>query len=301
LAAAIAACSDAGPTLPATDGQLTTDSASYTANPIGYNSAEVRVVTLLRNNSDGAITLDRCYPTTPYPIFGVGLVSPANKEGAAWSPNWACVGHNNPIVVAAHSTRTDTLILRAPNAADGVTGRPFGAFSGKFQIQIGDYKSNEFEIKLPAEGLIPNVLRDLTPAVQTDSLVIRLKDNGQWYSSRPIRVSIYNPRPDTSFITSCNQDLGVLLEKQNGNDWQTVWGSVVLACLGPSVAIPPGGHFDGTVDLTGGKFGTNIMPRFSTEYVPGIYRMTFPQIVAKGTPIPVEYRRSNSFALVVQH
>jgi hypothetical protein len=294
--------------VPSTDGLLTTDSASYTANPVGYNSAEVRVVTLLRNNSDSPITLERCYPTTPYPIFGVGLVSPANTEGAAWNPNWACVGHDSPIVVAAHSTRTDTLVLRAPNSADGITGRPFGVFSGKFQIQIGDFRSNEFEIKLPSEGLVPNVLRDLTPAIQTDSLLFHLKDNGQWYSAPAIHVSIYNPRPDTTFIVNCNRDLGFTLEKQTGNDWQTVWGSVNAACLGAAIVIPTGGHYEAAVDITGGKSGSNIIPKYSAAYVPGIYRMVFGSMVTSftlsplkvGPAIPVEYRRSNPFAIVVQ-
>jgi hypothetical protein len=301
------ACSDAIPTAP-TDGLLTTDSASYTAIPSGYNSAEVRVVTLLRNSSDAPITLDRCYPTTPYPIFGVGLVSPSNSEGAAWNPNWACVGHDSPIVIAAHSTRTDTLRLRAPNSADGRTGRPFGVFSGRFRIEIGAFRSNEFEIKLPAEGLVPYVTRDLTPAIQTDSLLFHLKDNGQWYSAPALHVSIYNPRPDTTFIVNCNGDLGFALEKQNGSDWQAVWGSVNPACLGPAIVIPPGGHYDAAVDITGGKYKTNIVPQYSTAYVPGVYRMVFANMVTSftsnplkvGPSIPIEFRRSNPFALVVQ-
>lgn len=308
LSAGLAACSDSLPTAP-TNGLLTTDSASYTANPIGYGSAEVRVVTLLRNTSDAPITLDRCYPTTPYPIFGVGLVSPANTEGAAWNPNWACVGHNSPIVIAAHSTRTDTLILRAPNAADGVTGRPFGVFSGKFQIQIGEYKSNEFEIRLPAEGLVPNVLRDLTPAIRTDSLLVRLQDRGQGYSMPAMHVSIYNPRADTSFIVNCGGQTGYWLEKQSGNDWVQVWSSITPACLSGAIVIPPGGHYETTVDFSGGKYGTNIGPRFSLAYVPGVYRIVFAEIVGSftfdqakwGPPVPVEYRRSNPFAIVIQH
>jgi hypothetical protein len=104
----IGACGNGGLTQPS-DARLTTDSASYTAVPIGYSQVVVRVVTRYRNPTSTPIALDRCYPNSPYPIFGVELVAPKNQEGAGYNPDWACVGNDKPILVGPGESRVDTL------------------------------------------------------------------------------------------------------------------------------------------------------------------------------------------------
>jgi hypothetical protein len=305
-AAVLAACSGSSPTEP-NAGLLTTDSSSYTAVAVGNGEARIRVVTLLRNASSSPIELPRCFPTTAYPIYGVELVSPANSEGAAWDPAWACVGHDKPIVIAPQTTRTDTLMLRAPSGVDGTTQRPLGVLSGRFRIRIGPYRSNEIEIKLPAEGLVPAVSRDLTAAIQTDQLLVSLNGYGQFLKGQPIRATIYNPRPDTSFIVNCNGATALALEKQYGTEWRMAWVAAVPGCGSAAIVIAPGGHYDAVFDISGGTFGSNVVPQFGVAYIPGVYRMVFSRIVSSfsmsspisGTPIAVELRRSNPFAIIV--
>ena len=61
------------------------------------------------------------------------LVDPEGEE-AAYSPVWACVGHDKAIPVQPGETRVDALHISGPNTFDGVTGLPFGVLEGKFQL-----------------------------------------------------------------------------------------------------------------------------------------------------------------------
>ena len=71
---------------------LRTDSSSYAATATGFGQVEVRLILTYRNPADTAVALDRCLPAESYPIYSVELVLPANAEGAAYNPGWACVG-----------------------------------------------------------------------------------------------------------------------------------------------------------------------------------------------------------------
>lgn len=307
IAGGAAACGDSSPTSP-TDLLLTTDSASYTAVAAGNDGVTLRLVMTYRNPTSAPIVLDRCFPNTPYPIFGVELVTPKNAEGAAYDPAWGCVGHNHQIVVAAGDTRTDTLILHAPNAYDNARGRYLGVLEGTFRVAYGGQHSNEFRVKLPPGGIVPAVPRDLHAAIQTDSLLVHMKFNAPLYTaSIPIHVTIYNTRPDTSFIVNCGGATGLLLEKQTGNQWVTAWAPLIPACLSPAIAVPPGGQYATSINLFGVPSGTNGEPRFILNDLPGVYRFVWTDIVdsftfapAKiGALISIELRRSNAFAIVV--
>jgi hypothetical protein len=306
--ASTAACRDSDATGP-NESRLTTDSSSYTAIPVGFGQVQLKVVTQFRNTTGEPIELPRCYSTTPYPIYGVELVSPSNSEGAAFDPSWACVGHDTPIVVAAQSVRTDTLILRAPNAVDGVTQRPFGEFNGRFRINIAGYRSNEFEIRMPPGGAVPYVPRDLSAAIQTDSLIVHLKAGFIYEAAAPLHVTIYNPRPDTIAIINCGGFTGVGLERrQDGDHWVAAWSAAVPGCFSAPIVIPPAGHYEATLRLEGARIGQNGMPRFLVNEIPGVYRLVYSAIVSAftstpspkwGPVIPVELRRSNPFAIVI--
>ena len=113
---------------------IRTDSASYTAVPIGYGQVVVRVVTTFRNPTLGPISLDRCTPTSTSPIYSVAVTWPVSKEGAGYAPTWACVGNDQPIVVAGGATRTDTIVLRGPNRFDNASQTYVGVIAGRFRI-----------------------------------------------------------------------------------------------------------------------------------------------------------------------
>jgi hypothetical protein len=144
---------------------LQTDRAAYSASLIGgegtYRTYTVTVVAQFTNRTALPVYLERCYPDTPYPIYGI--VSAEEGREAAYNPVWACVGHDRPIVVSGGKTRTDSLHLSGPNAWDGRTNQPFGDLVGRFRLsyavgtcravsrcevpgQVGE--SNEFEVRL---------------------------------------------------------------------------------------------------------------------------------------------------------
>ncbi len=76
---------------------------------------------------------------------------------------WACVGHENQIVVEPGGARVDTLRIRGPDSWDGRTGVPSGSLEGSFRLayQAGSCRdvfrcllprearsSNEFEVRV---------------------------------------------------------------------------------------------------------------------------------------------------------
>ncbi len=117
-------------------GVLTTDATSYEARSLSSVQGRwaFNVVVRYTNPTAQPIYLARCYPNSPQPIYGVQLTDGSNAEGAAYSLAWACVGHDKQILVAPGATRVDTLTLGGPNASDGVTGRFYGALTGRFRI-----------------------------------------------------------------------------------------------------------------------------------------------------------------------
>ena len=148
-------------------GQVTlrTDRAAYSARPIGgegpYRTYAVTVVAQFTNGMSQPVYLQRCYPETPYPIYGI--VAAEEGREAAYDPAWACVGHDLPIVVSAGQTRTDSLRIAGPNAWDGRTKEPIGNLVGRFRLSyvVGTCpsvtgcelpgpirESNEFEVRL---------------------------------------------------------------------------------------------------------------------------------------------------------
>lgn len=115
-----------------------TDTTEYTARHIGgegnYRRYGFELVTRFYNAHEDTVFLGRCYPDSPIPIYGVEAVDSSDRWGAAYSPTWACVGHENPIAVAPGATRVDTLQLVGPTAFDGRTGEPFGVLTGEFRL-----------------------------------------------------------------------------------------------------------------------------------------------------------------------
>jgi hypothetical protein len=148
-------------------GQVTlrTDRTAYSATPIGgegpYRTYAFTLMAQFTNGMSRPVYLERCYPDTAYPVYGIG--AGADGPAAAYDPAWACVGHDAPIVVLAGQTRTDSLRITGPNAWDGRTEEPFGDLVGRFRLTyvVGTCRavrgcalpgrgseSNEFDIHL---------------------------------------------------------------------------------------------------------------------------------------------------------
>lgn len=144
---------------------LQTDRAAYSAGFIGgegpYRRYTVTVVARFTNKTSRPVYLERCYPDTPYPIYGI--VSTEEGREAAYSAAWACVGHDRPIVVSLGETRTDSLHISGPNTWDGHTNQPSGDLVGRFRLSyaVGTCpsvyhcevaarvsESNDFEVRL---------------------------------------------------------------------------------------------------------------------------------------------------------
>jgi hypothetical protein len=144
---------------------LRTDGAAYSARLIGgegsYRTYAFTLVAQFTNRMPESVYLERCYPDTPYPVYGIG--SGAGGPAAAYDPAWACVAHGVPIVVPAGDTRIDSLSISGPNAWDGRTGEPLGDLVGSFRLSYrvgtcpaisscelpGRFReSNQFEIRL---------------------------------------------------------------------------------------------------------------------------------------------------------
>lgn len=117
---------------------LQTEKVSYEARVVGgsgnYTQYGFTVVATFRNLMDQTVYLGRCYPDSPTPIYGIVAVDTDDDWGAAYSPGWACVGHDQEFAIAPGGTRTDTLHISGPNAWDGHTKEPFGVLEGRFRI-----------------------------------------------------------------------------------------------------------------------------------------------------------------------
>lgn len=133
---AVAACTNT----PATGkhlspGHFVVDSGVYTAtggrSPSG--TWQFTVVARFTNPTTDTLYLARCMPESPQPRY---QVDPADllPERAAYSPVWACVGHDRQFGLAPGQSRTDTIVLTGPNIWDGRSGAPEGRFEGSFRL-----------------------------------------------------------------------------------------------------------------------------------------------------------------------
>jgi hypothetical protein len=121
---------------------LHTDRATYVATRVGgegvYTQYGFRVEARFNNTGPDTLYLARCYPESPTPIYGVELVDASAaslSSNAAYDGAWACVGHDRQIAVAPRSSRVDTLLIRGPNAWDGITHTPFGTLTGQMRLR----------------------------------------------------------------------------------------------------------------------------------------------------------------------
>lgn len=113
---------------------ITTDSRAYVAICAegGSFACTFTLEANYHNRTDRPVYLQRCYPDSAYPIYEVPTL--VGGKASAYSPNFACVGHDRHLEVLPGEVRTDVLTISGPWSRDGVTGEPFGIFEGAFQL-----------------------------------------------------------------------------------------------------------------------------------------------------------------------
>lgn len=135
---------------PPPPGVFTTNSTSYRGRLVDsvYKVYKFTVVTRYTNPTSSTIYLERCYPASPIPIYGVLLVSPADSV-SAYSPAWACVGHEHQIGVPPGATRVDTLELTGPNAFDNHTFVGLGVLEGRMRLGFSPMSCSDINDRCP--------------------------------------------------------------------------------------------------------------------------------------------------------
>ena len=151
---------------PVWDGPLRTDRSAYIAERgrrYGRHEYTFTVIAQYTNRTGVPVYLDRCFPDSPQPTYGVPLVGATEPLESAYEPAWSCVGHDDWIVVQPGAVRVDTLRISGPTVWDGRTGEIRGKLAGRFRLvylarscpqDIGcplpdsRVASNEFEVRI---------------------------------------------------------------------------------------------------------------------------------------------------------
>jgi hypothetical protein len=148
-------CVAADSSRPAPATSMTTDDSLYTGMvacaPVRHPCGIVAVTITFRNPLAQAILIDRCTPDSNTPLFSV-VQADARHTPATMNPDWACVGHDSPLVVPPGGSRRDVIHvgLRAEDAAP--IGRVLGPFQIAYLARVGG-----------GGALLPDSLRLSTP------------------------------------------------------------------------------------------------------------------------------------------
>jgi hypothetical protein len=113
-----------------------------------------------------------------------------------------------------------------------------------------------------------------------------------------------NTTADTLYLIGCNTPPPPVLEKRVDGSWQTAYAPVVLLCLSPPWALPPGAVREDTLHVVARLSGEDVAPTFETD-VPGTYRLQrqiYSRLTDERPPtgealVPLERRISNTFVV----
>lgn len=161
---ALAGCSSVLDPGAESGGVILTDQGSYVARyqqgEGSYRMYGFTLVARFQNTGGEPVYLERCYPDSPVPVFGVERVGGAGGANSGYDPVWACVGHDSQIVVQPGETRVDTFRIRGPNSWDGRTGTPSGSLDGSFRLvyQAGSCR-DVFRCQLPRKARSSNAFQ----------------------------------------------------------------------------------------------------------------------------------------------
>lgn len=148
------------------------------------------------------------------------------------------------------------------------------------------------------------IQRDPDPLLQTDQLEYQLTKNENLFEAK-ISYTFSNTTPDTVFVTNCNGEFHLILEKQVHNDWMTMWALILLECLSPPIIIPSGKTFRDTLTVSGALPNGSSHPQFTTADLAGIYRIQWKSGLTScdslgntfRPTLPLSSRISNRFVL----
>jgi hypothetical protein len=120
---------------------LQTDQSDYIAK-YEKTTDKVRIykftiIARFENGSKEPVYLDRCYPDTPYPLYSISAIESGEAKESAYQPVWACVGHDNPIVVQPGEIRTDKFDILGPSFWRSDTGTFDGLLEGNASLVYG--------------------------------------------------------------------------------------------------------------------------------------------------------------------
>lgn len=121
---------------PVPNGPFTTDVTGYIARLVPGSAPQTQyrftVISRYENRGSVSLYLGRCFPTSPQPLWSVGLAD-TSETGFAYVQIWACVGHDQQFELAPGAVRVDTLQILGPNAFDHNTHQPLnGITNGQF-------------------------------------------------------------------------------------------------------------------------------------------------------------------------
>jgi hypothetical protein len=146
------------PGVPPTIGNLTTNDTSYVAarEPGGGPIARYgfTVVARYHNPTKAPIYLARCFASSKTPLYELQLVQGRRSSGSAYSPVWACAGHDKQIVVRPGATRVDTIAVSGPATWSGLTKKPIGNLEGRLRLAY-------FPQRCPGDGACAIVVDSL--------------------------------------------------------------------------------------------------------------------------------------------
>lgn len=155
----------AEPVLQRGDEPIQTDDLEYTARQSQRDrfpdpEYAFTLVARFENRSPAPIYLARCASNSPHPIYWLERIAQEDALDTSYNRAWACVGHDQPIVVEPRQVRMDTLHLSGPNMVDGHTGVPHGSPTGLHRLYYEAASCpGMVECRLPADAVGSNVFR----------------------------------------------------------------------------------------------------------------------------------------------
>lgn len=143
-------------------------------------------------------------------------------------------------------------------------------------------------------------VRETDAAIQTDALAYRLERTPDVYAG-VIRFTLANRSSRALAVENCLGATFAVLERQVGAEWVGVWSPVIPSCLGQPIVIAPGTAFAGQLLVGAGRPGTNSEPKFSTDRIPGIYRLVWGSLryIGDTTRVLRSEQTSNRFSITV--
>src|SRR5215472_4065262 len=111
-----------------------------------------------------------------------------------------------------------------------------------------------------------------TEPIQTDAPIYTYTEtNGVAHVN--IRITYRNTTGRPVFLPMCQGPQPPRLQKQVGGQWVIAFSPNVLACQETPMQIANNTSYDYVFQVVGGMPGTNYLPRFAVDTIPGVYRV----------------------------